>query len=273
MPEAWKNNVVFVLVDPMESGNIGSTARAIKNMGFTRLRLVNPPQVDFMNNEARWFAYQALDVLGGAEHFTSLRDALADTALAAATSRRKGKWRGAVSLIRDAMPTLREAAEHNTVAIVFGNERTGLSNEHLIECGLALYIPTEPEQPSLNLSQAVMITAYELASTSLTASPDERQPRLLLNKAEMEPFWDQVERVLIKLGIDRRGDRDIASGALMRIKQFVGRSGLTVWEMHTLEGVCWQIERRLEALGSDHKTLREIKIRREGLGQPGGEEA
>ncbi|MBI5632773.1 MAG: RNA methyltransferase [Nitrospirae bacterium] len=158
--ENWKENVSFVLVEPKESGNIGASARAIKNMGFMNLSLVNPPSQ--LTDEARWFACNALDVLESAQTYPDFRSAVADKAIVVGTSRRTGKRRGMILPLEQGAKKIIERAKAGKVAILFGREAKGLLNEEVDECGLLLTIPTSKEHRSLNLSQAVMIVAYEL---------------------------------------------------------------------------------------------------------------
>src|SRR3990170_3397108 len=120
----WKNKIYFILMEPKESGNIGASARAIKNMGFKNLILVKPPSV--ITDEARWFACNASDVLDAAEIYNNFNDAV------------------------------------NDKSILIGREDKGLSNEEVEKCGFLLNIPTSKKQPSLNLSQSELIVAYEL---------------------------------------------------------------------------------------------------------------
>jgi len=158
--ENWKDNVSFVLVEPKESGNIGASARAIKNMGFMNLCMVNPPSQ--LTDEARWFACNALDVLESARSYPDFKSAIADKAIVVGTSRRTGKRRGMILPLEQGAKKIIERAKAGKVAILFGREAKGLLNEEVDECGLLLTIPTSKEHRSLNLSQAVIIVAYEL---------------------------------------------------------------------------------------------------------------
>ena len=156
----WKDNIYFVLVEPKESGNIGASARAIKNMGFKNLCLVNPPAV--ITDEGRRLACNALDVLNSAEIYNNLKDAIRDKAIVIGATRRKGKRRGVILPLEQGTKRLCDIAHDNKVAILFGREDRGLFNEEVEECGFLITIPTGKEQPSLNLAQAVLIVAYEL---------------------------------------------------------------------------------------------------------------
>ncbi|MDP2156135.1 MAG: RNA methyltransferase, partial [Nitrospirota bacterium] len=134
--ENWKDNVSFVLVEPKESGNIGASARAIKNMGFMNLCLVNPPSL--LTDEARWFACNALDVLETAQSYPDLKSAIMDKAIVVGTSRRTGKRRGMILPVEQGAKNIIERAQSGKVAILFGREDKGLLNEEVDECGLLL---------------------------------------------------------------------------------------------------------------------------------------
>ena len=172
----WKHNVRFVLVEPTEPGNVGASARAIKNMGFKNLSLVNPP--DDMEGYAERLAHNATDVLRAAKEYSSLADALAEASLVIGTSCRRGKRRGMVLPVDKAIEKVFNAASRGgNVAVLFGRERVGLSSAETDECAFMIDIPTDSRQPSLNLAQAVMLVAYELGRRGLEApAPASREP-------------------------------------------------------------------------------------------------
>lgn len=147
-----------VLVRPVRPANVAAACRAMKNMGLESLRLVEPPP-GLQDPEARALAYGAWDVLDGAGVFPSLLAAVSDATLVVVTSGRPrtGAWTPH-RLAREA-PSL---ARGGRVALVFGPEASGLSQEEIGLGQVAVRIPTAPEHPSLNLAQAVLIVAYEL---------------------------------------------------------------------------------------------------------------
>ena len=244
----WKNNVSFVLVEPKESGNIGSAARAIKNMGFTNRVLVNPPVP--MSDEARWFACNALDVLESAGRFCSVADAVKDKALVAGTTRRVGKSRGMIVPVGEGSGRIFEIARNNRVAILFGREARGLFNEEVEECGFLMTIPSSKIQPSLNLSHAVLITAYELSKTEFKgAAPGvykRQEEKLLIDHQTLTALYERVSEVLGLLEYIPRGDRDLAKKIMSNLKHFIGRAGITEWELNMLHGICSQIEKKIK---------------------------
>ena len=113
----WKNNIYFVLVEPKESGNIGSAARAMNNMDFHNLRLVNPPSLD--TDEARMFAHGSREILQTARSFASLEEAVSDMQYVVGTTRRRGRRRGAYVPVDQGTGRLYECAAANKVAVLF----------------------------------------------------------------------------------------------------------------------------------------------------------
>lgn len=254
--EDWKENIFFVLVEPKESGNIGASARAIKNMGFRNLCLVKPPSV--ITDEARWLAHNALDVLTSAQVFENLDKAVNDMAIVAATTRRTGKHRGLSMTVQKGCEYLMERAGANKVAVLFGREDTGLFNEEIAGCGLLLNIPASREHRSLNLSQAVLIVAYELmkagyeqgdtpkAGVSLSGSQGTSVPlAVLVSQEELTALYSRMTGVLRLLDYFPRGDHDIEAKIMQNLKYFIGRAGITDWEMRMLYGICSQIEKKI----------------------------
>jgi TrmH family RNA methyltransferase len=236
--KTWKNNVHFILVGPTEPGNIGAAARAIKNMGFHRLELVGP--VPYLTDEARSMACHAKDVLKAARVYKTLPPAIAGKSLVAGTTRRLGGKRGLILDVRAGAPRIRKAAVANKVAVLFGNEHTGLSSQELDQCGLVLTIPSVPAFPSLNLAQSVMILAYELSRLET-----KTKPPLLVEKKELQGLYRRFPRTLQLLGYGRKGDKDLKAEIARNLRRLLGRGGLTEWELNMLLGLCTRVEREL----------------------------
>jgi TrmH family RNA methyltransferase len=157
----------FVLSRPHYPENVGAAARAIKTMGFARLALVRPGRLAVPEHEmALKMAVKARDVLAAAERHDTLEDAVAHAGCVVATSSRPGI--SGVRTLADLAPELeRTAALGDSVAIVFGNEKTGLDDSELALAHVRLRIPMAADQPSLNLAQAVQLVAYELFTAAL----------------------------------------------------------------------------------------------------------
>lgn len=250
----WKQNVYFVLVEPKEPGNIGASARAIKNMGFKNLCLVNPPAE--MPEEGRWFARNAHDVLDSAEVHDSFEEAIRDKAVIVGTTRRTGKRRGVIFPVEKGASKIRDIALNNKVAILFGRETSGLYNDEVDECGFMIKIPSSKLQPSLNLSQAVLIIAYELSKFGevMEDAPPGGQKKRYDNSAliedlkahgEIAPLYERISRVLELLEYIPRGDRNLIKNIIVNLKHFIGRAGITEKELNMFQGICTQIEKKV----------------------------
>ncbi len=263
----WKNNIRFLLVQPKEAGNIGSSARAIKNMGFRDLGIVG--SFAETDGEARWFAHNAEDVLESASSYDTFGEAISDVSVVIGTTRRRGRRRGVIVPVETGARQACALAQNSKVAFVFGREDRGLYNEEVEECGFMVTIPTGSEQPSLNLSHAVLIVAYELlkAGYALRHGPDSQDPQAgegrkwavppadseitlvdrvsLVAHAEMTRFFGRVSSTLQLLDYMPKGDRDFDQKIMQNIKRFLSRGGLTKWELKMLNGIISQIEKKI----------------------------
>ena len=232
------DNVAIVLVKPKAAGNVGSAARALKNMGLGDLRIVAPR--DWDTAAARVMAVHANDVLERARFFPTLGEALADRTLTVGTTCRHGPYRNEIRPLREAAPELMHAAATNRAAIVFGPEDYGLSNEEIGQCQRLITIPAAPDYPSLNLAQAVMVVAYELrlaADSTDTAARDSQAGELA--------SADQVEQMFLRMAeaFEAIGfvSRENAAHIMLTIRAMLGRGGLRPRELDILNGLVHQI--------------------------------
>jgi tRNA/rRNA methyltransferase len=152
------DNIVAILVRPKEPSNIGFACRALKTMGITRLRIIAVNPIDF--KRAAITAVHARDILDPNQIYQSLPEALADISLAAGVTRRRGRMRKSHSLLPEDFARQALTIKAGKVALVFGNEEYGLTDEELSCCHNAVHIPSSPLFPSLNLSHAVQIMGY-----------------------------------------------------------------------------------------------------------------
>jgi tRNA (cytidine32/uridine32-2'-O)-methyltransferase len=238
-------NIYFVLVRPVFLGNIGATARLMKNFGFEKLRLVDAPR-NYKDAEARKMAVDAFDVLKAAEVFSGLPEAVTDLNLVVGTS--SGQQR---SQPLESLPQFLERASAqnlestNKIAIVLGDERNGLSIEELAICNVQVRIPTNPLFPSLNVSQAACILAYEI-SKFCTADDgaclsDEASmgDNLLTTPDDEQELFEQLSQVLEKIQFSRAHNKDLVLGQL---RQFYKRALPTKRESDLLRGVLHRLK-------------------------------
>jgi len=160
---AKENNldrIEIVLCDTQDGANIGSACRAMKTMGLTHLTLATNNRYD--DNRVRTLALHAYDLYENRKQFSNLHDALSDSVLTIAATRRHGKDRKFSCVTPHQLADVINAAKEGKISIVFGCEANGLSDEQVNECSMVVTIPTSDKFPSLNLAQAVQIICYEL---------------------------------------------------------------------------------------------------------------
>ncbi|HXX56590.1 MAG TPA: RNA methyltransferase [Thermodesulfovibrionales bacterium] len=233
----WKDNVSFILIETIQSGNIGASARALKNLGFSRLELVRP--AEFPSDKAGWFAHGAEDILSKSKVYAELEHAMKDKTVIIGTTRRVGKKRGIVYPVRDAADRIRHLSETNRIALLFGREDRGLTNEETAACSFMIRIPTAPENPSFNLAQAVLIVAYELFCSGYAhVSP----PSIISNK-ELSNLFRRLRRVMTMIGYAPKGIRDDEEGIMTDLKRLIARIAITEREARMLHGIISQIEK------------------------------
>jgi TrmH family RNA methyltransferase len=242
--ETLPDNIYFILVGPTEPGNIGAAARAIKNMGFRKLELVNP--IPYLTDEAKSRACGAKDVLERAAVHLTLREAVAEKMLVVGTTRRLGSRRGLLLTIREGANRIGRVGAKNAVAILFGNEHNGLTNREIDECAFLITIPSARSFPSLNLAQSVMLVAYELGQPALKPAPlTSEWPELIQNR-ELQKLYQELPDILRLLKFGQKGDQKLAADILRNLKRLFGRSGLTPWELNMLLGLCRRVGQRLK---------------------------
>ncbi len=236
-------NIRIVLVRPTHPGNVGATARAMKNMAMRSLYLVEPER--FPSPEATDRAAGADDVLDSAVICASLDEALKDCHLVIGTSARPRRieW-----------PTLDPAAgggrrgagaQQGPVALLFGQERTGLLNSELDRCHFVVTIPADQAYSSLNLASAVQILAYEIYRAVLAGRPGEameaREGRLASSE-DMQRFYQHLAEVLQQIGFL---DPDNPRYLMRRLMRLFNRAGMDDNEMNILRGILTAIQQRL----------------------------
>lgn len=160
------SNVVVILSRPEESRNVGAVCRAMANNSLKTLRIVGKKS-DFDEERVRILAIHAAPIWENAQFFESITKAAKDCTIIAGTTRRRGKKRGKLLLPEEFADTADTISSDGKIAIVFGNERTGLEEEELDECTMGVTIPSSEEFGSLNLSHAVQIISYHIFRKSL----------------------------------------------------------------------------------------------------------
>ena len=242
---AFLSNLRIVLIEPKVPGNIGATARAMRTMGLSRLVLVNP--VDFRAvPETRWMAHGAEDLIENAIVVSSVDEALADITFAVGTTNRsRGIWLNPIYNIDIAAVNIASMVQKLSVAVLFGREDRGLLNHELQRCNLIVRIPAAMTYPSLNLSQAVMVIAYEI----FQACMDPPEPvRLRLSKnQDIERICNRIMDTMLRVGFAPTPDEDTF---LRSIRRVLRRSlQLEHRDVATLHKLCAEVDAYVERRG------------------------
>lgn len=234
-------NIRIVLSRPTHPGNIGAAARAMKTMGLTRLVLVAPKR--FPAPEATALAADAGDVLEGAIVLPSLAEAVQDCQLVVGASARSRRIGWPTLTPAEGARRLVEVAATGTVALVFGQERTGLTNEELDRCHAVVTIPANPEYPSLNLASAVQVLAYELRQSALAGEPEAGEGEAAgapVTQDQLDLLYRHLEEVLVEIRfLDPANPRLL----MRRLRRLFNRAGLDQNELNILRGILTEVQR------------------------------
>jgi tRNA/rRNA methyltransferase len=228
------DSISIVLVRPKFPENIGSVARAMKNMGLGRLVVVNGCCPLLAN--AYKLASGAEDILERAEEFPTLREAVSGMGCVVGMTSRGGKERDPDLTPEVLAKKLIPLSEKNWIGLVFGSEKEGLTNEELSLCHLYGRIPSTESFPSLNLAQAVMVVSYVLFRSSMEILKNERR---LAPAEEMERMLEHMEKTLLRVGfLDSNNPKRI----MRALRRLFGRSRMDEREVQILQGIWSQID-------------------------------
>lgn len=225
-----RNNIYFILVEPHHPGNIGAAARALKTMGFRNFILVNP--VDFNVPETKFMAHASGDILKRIWVKKSLKEALKEMNFVIATTQRNRGYHLPFYTPKELADKLIPISQDNKIAIVFGREDSGLSNEELRACHVTSTIPANVKHPSLNLSQSVMIYCYELFNNSFEG--EKKYYWKHANYLEIEGVFEHLSKSLKNVDFV---PKDNWENFIMRFQRFFVRAnpeGRDVKLMHKI---------------------------------------
>jgi len=231
------DSISILLVRPKFHENIGSVARAMKNMGLSRLIVVNGCSP--LHPNAYKLASGAEDILERAEEFFTLREAISEMGCVVGTTSRGGKERHPLLTPETLAKKLIPLSLKNSIGLVFGSEKEGLTSDELFLCHLYVRIPSMESFPSLNLAQAVMVVCYELFQASLEIP---KQLILLAQAEQLERMFEHMEKTLIQIGfLDSNHPKRI----IRVLRKLFGRSQMNEREVQILQGIWSQVDRYL----------------------------
>ena len=243
------DNIHIVLQKPRFPENIGSVARAMRNMGLRHLSVVAPENFD-LSRALKLATHVAADVIEGCRTYDDLKDALASCQYVVGTTARLGKHRQVIQTPERLADRLIPISRENHVAILFGPEDKGLSNEDTRLCHSLVNIPTA-DFSSLNLAQAVMIVSYALFTSRLD-QPAPFTPRLA-NRHELDGMYEQLKEILVRISyINPENPDHFISG----LRRFFTRLQLRAGDVSMIRGIIrqvnWYAEKRYQEGRKDH---------------------
>ena len=230
VPREKFKRVRVILVEPKYPGNIGQAARVLRNFGYEKLILVRPRCM--VDAESEKMAVGAEDLLDRIDVFDTLSEALAGARIVAGTTRRKGVQRRNVLDPRAMADLLMPILDVGDVALVFGAEDRGLTNEDLAQCQWLVTIPTGSSRPTFNISHAVAIVLYELTFSLLLP-----MPRNLAKHENLEGMFDHLQQFLSDIGFLHEHD---PARMMLVVRQMFFRAKLSEREVRTLRGILRQ---------------------------------
>lgn len=238
--KAKTENITIVLNQPKYAGNVGFAARCARNMGIDKILVVGDRELDpaEMKQVSTHFAAEIID---GIRYCNSLEEAVAGFNYVVGTTSRLGSARGPAVSPREMAGRIVEMSQQNEIALVFGPEDTGLSNEDIRLCHMLVTIPTS-EFKSLNLSHAVMIICYEIFVARTLPSDRPHEPRLATS-GETEAMYEQVKCLLTKIGFLNPQNPDYW---MLHIRRFLSRTSLLAREVKIIRGICRQLDWYME---------------------------
>jgi len=239
---ALLKNIRIVLVNTSHPGNIGAAARAMKNMGLSRLYLVEPK--DFPSLEAISRSAGALDVLDNAVVVKDMSQAISDCVWVAGTSARLRTIEWPIVEPRECVQTSIELIGQGDIAIVFGRENSGLTNDEMAKCNVLLHIPTNPDYSSLNIAAAVQVVCYEfrlaLSDEKILKKKGKKHYQDVLADADqLEGMYQHLQDALDGLDFFGTNNPDVI---MRRLKGLFKRANTTQREVGIFRGICAAIQ-------------------------------
>lgn len=237
------SRIRLVMVETSLAANLGAAARAMKTMGLSDLVAVNPEQ-PLQSESAIARASGAQDLLASAQVCTSLDEALQGCELVVGTSARSRALPWPMLTPAELPGIITGTAGTAPVAILFGRERSGLTNEELARCHYHLHIPANPEYSSLNIAAAVQVIAYELRQHALTVenAPAADPVRELASSADIEGYFEHLQRVLVDIEF---ADPNNLRQLMLKLRRFVMRAQPEPVELNILRGIISQTEKAI----------------------------
>lgn len=264
------DQIRIVLVNTTHSGNIGAAARAMKNMGVTQLVLVDP--IAEIDGDAIVRASGASEILDSCTIVSSLDEAVAGCGLVIGTSARGRHIPWPLCSPRECASKAKQAVQHdNSVALVFGRESRGLTNEELHKCNAHVHIPTNPDFSSLNIAAAVQVLCYEMRIAALEEETTQAQQETtskwgvewdyeLAPHDDMERFFDHLKQSLVDIGFL---DPNTPKQLMTRLRRMFQRTALDKMEVSMMRGILAAVQRKAK-VANNRENASESEDKKEG---------
>jgi tRNA (cytidine32/uridine32-2'-O)-methyltransferase len=263
------DQIRIVLVNTTHSGNIGAAARAMKNMGVTQLVLVDP--IAEIDGDAIVRASGASEILDDCIIVPSLDEAVVGCGLVIGTSARGRHIPWPLCSPRECASKANQAVKHgNSVALVFGRESRGLTNEELHKCNAHVHIPTNPDFSSLNIAAAVQVLCYEMRISALEQTNQTEQQNAskwgvewdyeLAPHDDMERFFDHLKQSLVDIGFL---DPNTPKQLMTRLRRMFQRTALDKMEVSMMRGILAAVQRKAK-VANKHESAGESEDKKEG---------
>jgi TrmH family RNA methyltransferase len=229
--------VRIVLIDPSHPGNIGSVARAMKNMALTDLVMVRPKS--FPHPESNALAAGADDVLASARVVETVVEAIADCGFVAGTTARPRSYYWEFTTPREVASRIVALPDANRTALLFGSEKYGLGTEDLNHCNVLVRIPTNPEYSSLNLAMAVQLLTYEIFMAREQPQSQVQLEQPLASAGDVEYFYEHLNQVMNEIDFEDK------TGHLMeRLRRLFNRAQMDRNELNIMRGLLSAVQGR-----------------------------
>ncbi len=248
------DNIFIVLVEPQIPENIGASARAMRNMGLRRLLLVNPKNCD-LTRILKMATGMAVDIIEDMEVYDDFLEAIGGFQFIVGTTARIGARRPAMVEPRELARQLVPISQNNRIAILFGREDKGLTNEHLRYCHTIVRIPTS-DFSSLNLAHSVMVICYEIFLAQ--RGPLDRAFPRMANRFELEGMYAHLKDVLTKIGFINPQNPE---HWMLNIRRMLSRFPLRARDVRIIRGICRQIDWYAEKVKKDAQSNKNLHVR------------
>jgi TrmH family RNA methyltransferase len=243
-----RKNIHFTLVEPQSPGNVGAAARALKTMGFENLILVNPCNIK--DPEAQWLAHASQDILNKAKIFDNLSEAIAKKNFVVATTQRERSFHLPFYTPKELAEKIVSLSQEHSIVIVFGREKSGLTNEEIRECDAISTVPAFTKHPALNLAQTVMIYCYELFQSAY--GDLKKYKWRVATHGDLDLLYTRLRKSLEKINFVPIDSWD---NFILRFSRMIGRANPEIRDIRVWHKIFKSFDDYIEQLEKNRKNI------------------